>query len=343
MATTMKYTVLAGDSYYGIATGINAAAGVTYQAIQQANGGISPSALAIGQILNIPAGNGSGTALHYTVMSGDTLSNIADGINASTGVTYQQIEQANPNIPASALAPGQILSIPSPGGSQEKVDAENIGYWNKTWAPSGAPPGATLGLAFSGYADPEQALQESQKVYASLVGNKYLSLGGSSTAADGSKPGRFTHALLQSIVAYINAGRFVDYFGVAFDVEEGDGGLAGDFQQAFAACQAKNLKVLVTVSHSAPFDIPDAAQLMDGFFADANIDFLSPQLYSNGSETENDYATTWGVSTTWAQYATAKASIIPSVVTASLYPSAQQFFQEQGVQTKGYVQWTAAS
>ncbi|MBF0324720.1 MAG: hypothetical protein HQL42_06560 [Alphaproteobacteria bacterium] len=164
-----------------------------------------------------------------------------------------------------------------------------------------------------------------------LVGTKYLSLGG------GKDTGHITAASLQATNAAIAAGSFSGYQGLAYDIEEGDGGLAALFAQSFAAAKAASLKVLVTVSHSAPYGIPDAAQLMAGFFQDGNIDFLSPQLYTNGTEATNDWETTAGV--TWQSYATAKAAVIPSIVTASLYTDAQTALAQAGVTTQGYVVW----
>lgn len=76
---------------------------------------------------------------------------------------------------------------------------------------------------------------------------------------------------------------------------------------------------------------------MQVFFEDGNIDFISPQLYTTGSETQNDYATSHGVS--WKDYAHCKAAVVPSIVKDTMYASAQEFFLKQGVTLKGYVQW----
>ena len=56
------------------------------------------------------------SSLKYTVLAGDTMTSIADGVNAATGVTYQQIEAANPNMPANALQVGAVIDIPAPAG-----------------------------------------------------------------------------------------------------------------------------------------------------------------------------------------------------------------------------------
>merc|ERR1711957_700720 len=49
-----------------------------------------------------------------------------------------------------------------------------IGYWDWTWSSSRAPAGATFGVAFNGWAEPSRALADSEGVYNSLVGRKYL-------------------------------------------------------------------------------------------------------------------------------------------------------------------------
>jgi len=95
--------------------------------------------------------------------------------------------------------------------------------------------------------------------------------------------------------------------------------------------------VLVTISHSAPYGIGDAGTLMRSFFGDGNIDIISPQLYTSGTEGSNDYTTSGGVA--WSEYRGAKARIAPSIVRTSLYQSAHQYFQTQGINISGYVQW----
>jgi len=382
----LVYTVLSGDTYSSIATGLNAVAGVSYQSIENANPTIPPENLKVGDVLNIPSsGAVVGGALIYTVQGGDTYSIIATNLAKCVGIEAGQIETANPSIPPESLAPGDVLNIPDPtspnttvllytvqqgdtystiatglnrcaGISYQSIEAANpgippedlevgdqltipeyfmpapnMGYWNWTWSPSSAPDTATLGMAFSGYADPTNAIQDSAAVMGSLIGKKFISLGG------GNENGRFTAAVLDSITAAITSGSFAGYDGIAYDVEEGDSGLATAFQDSFVTARQSGFIVLVTVSHSAPYGIADAAQLMQSFFADANIDILSPQLYTSGNESYNDYSTTAGVE--WSEYATARAAVVPSVVYAYLYSSAQEYFAGQGVSTEGYVQW----
>jgi len=76
---------------------------------------------------------------------------------------------------------------------------------------------------------------------------------------------------------------------------------------------------------------------MTSFFNNANINYLSPQLYTYGNETKNDYTITAGVS--WRSYNTSRAKIVPSMVYASYYSDAVSYFNSQGVTLDGYIQW----
>ena len=76
-----------------------------------------------------------------------------------------------------------------------------------------------------------------------------------------------------------------------YDVEEVDGPASETvpaFAAAFADLKKAGLAVGVTVSHSAPYatDTPaDAVALAKAFASDKNVDIISPQLYSSGTET----------------------------------------------------------
>ncbi len=213
-----------------------------------------------------------------------------------------------------------------------------IGYWRWTWSSSATPPaGANVGVAFSGYAGVAEALSNSHHVMSGLEGTKYIALGGGNAA------GAFDADTVSQIASAIKDNRFKGYDGVAFDVEEYAGDLREAFADAFAAARAAGLDVIVTVSHSAPYGAPDQANAqaqMQAFFEDENITILSPQLYTTGEEKKNDYATTYGVE--WSSYAGAKPAICPSLVEASYYTSAVEFFDAQGVNLAGFIQWSQA-
>lgn len=273
----------------------------------------------------------------YTVQSGDTLSKIA----AHFGVSLSAIEAANPQINPNLIFVGQVIHIPSSGNTesnanpapQENTDIEaNVkGYWDWNWHPKPLPAGTNMGLIFSGRTDVQYVLSHAEQIYSRVTtSNKYICFGG------GGQAGSFHQADLTAIDAAIKGNKLSDYTGIAYDVEVGDSGLSQAFQDSFAAAKAAGLKVLVTVSHSSPFGIKDGVSLMHAFFQDGNIDYLSPQLYTTGKEKQNDYDYA-GIK--WPEFANAKASIVPSIVTGAYYPSAVTKFKEWGVSLDGYIQW----
>ena len=151
--SSLKYTVLAGDTMTSIADGVNAATGVTYQQIEAANPNMPANALQVGAVIDIPAPAG-GTAMRYTVMAGDTYSGIATDINDQAGVTVSDIESANPNVKPNSMQVGTVLTVTA-GGHPDPAPiptpdtpASNVGYWCWTWSPGQAPTGCTLGIAF---------------------------------------------------------------------------------------------------------------------------------------------------------------------------------------------------
>eukprot|EP01126_Amoeba_proteus_P058207 TRINITY_DN748_c0_g2_i1.p1 TRINITY_DN748_c0_g2~~TRINITY_DN748_c0_g2_i1.p1 ORF type:complete len:440 (-),score=96.53 TRINITY_DN748_c0_g2_i1:85-1404(-) len=209
---------------------------------------------------------------------------------------------------------------------------QDVGIWYWTWQGRASPPrGTTLGIAFNGYVNPADAISNSQPIYDWLPGTKIIALGG------GTAPGAWTSGGLNDVISAINGGTFSAYGGIAFDIEAGDSGLGPLFTQAFAAAKANHFIVIVTISHAAPFGIGDGQALMNRFFVDTNIDYISPQLYTSGEETANDYTENMGV--TWRDYLTTKAKIIPSITTGALYPDAQTFYSSIGIHITGYIQW----
>lgn len=105
------YTIRAGDTLYLLSQRF----GVSVQAIINANPGINPNNLQIGQRICIPGAlppplppcpNG----FYYTIVPGDTLFLLAQRFN----VTVQAIMMANPGIDPNNLRVGQIICIPRP-------------------------------------------------------------------------------------------------------------------------------------------------------------------------------------------------------------------------------------
>jgi LysM repeat protein len=114
-----EYVVKAGDSYSRIASNFH----VTSKAIAEANPGVDPMKLQIGQKIHIPAPvpaatpNGTTVAAattnaagesSYTVKSGDTLIKIA----SQYGTTVKAIRSSN-NLKTDSIKVGQKLVIPT--------------------------------------------------------------------------------------------------------------------------------------------------------------------------------------------------------------------------------------
>eukprot|EP00798_Chlamydomonas_sp_ICE-L_P016845 gene16845-23125_t len=284
---------------------------------QPANGGAACPALS--QACNTQGCTG-GTAVNCAVSGWGTCSTTCGGGTQTRTITTQ---------PANGGAACPALSQAC---NTQRCPATAIGFWWWTWAPAAAAPANTnIGIAFSGWTDTAKALAESQPLLNKLPGTRYISLGGGNAA------GRFSAADLTKIIAAINSNQFSAYAGIVFDIEEGDSGLATAFANAFAATKAKGLKVLVTVSHSAPYGIPDAAVLMRSFFPNTNIDIISPQMYTFGTEASNDYTTVGGVM--WEEYAKSKAAVVPSIVRASMYGDLQTVLSSRGVVVQGFIQF----
>jgi len=227
-------------------------------------------------------------------------------------------------------------------------DEEIIGYYSWNWgAGSQGPPGANAGAAFTGYTDVQTAInyypEGSAWCCPALKGTKYLTLGGGNSA------GVFNAQSLSTIgiaAEYIKNNSTYD--GVMFDVEIVYGAssvVVPAFAQAFKAMKEQNLLVGVTTSHSAPYmtDTPDVAvELVKSWVKDANIDLLSPQLYSSGQEGAPDFAETNNckdAGCTWELYEGMLPKMVPSLVAESHYAATQTYFKNMGITTEGFFQW----
>jgi chitinase len=136
----------------------------------------------------------------------------------------------------------------------------------------------------------------------------------------------------------------VDHLDSTTNREEGDGGLANALLNSFAVAKSAGLKVLVTTSHQAPYNMPDGAAVMNAVFSSTNVDYVSPQLYNSGSETAND----WSLSSAgtnsqinWSTWRNSKAKVLPAIASGGLCNDAKSTFANTyGISTVGCATWT---
>ncbi|WP_404334252.1 LysM peptidoglycan-binding domain-containing protein [Planococcus rifietoensis] len=105
-ATSVKYTVKAGDTLYSIASKYN----TTVAAIASANKITNINLISVGQVLIIPVKQAPPpvTTVKYTVKAGDTLYSIARKYNT----TVTAIAKANNITNVNSIRVGQVLIIP---------------------------------------------------------------------------------------------------------------------------------------------------------------------------------------------------------------------------------------
>ncbi|MGI5877284.1 MAG: LysM peptidoglycan-binding domain-containing protein, partial [Christensenellales bacterium] len=102
------YTIRAGDTLYAIARQFN----VSLDDLLEANPGIEPFQLQVGQVICIPVATPPVACpegyTQHTVVAGDTFFALAQRY----GVTVDALRAANPNVNPNALLIGQTLCIP---------------------------------------------------------------------------------------------------------------------------------------------------------------------------------------------------------------------------------------
>ena len=228
-----------------------------------------------------------------------------------------------------------ILAVTSPGQYTEaQCKMCFIAELNITVASDESPSEALFSRPFSREAGLHRGLQ-------------FLAVGG---ATDKSK---FSVELLRGFVTgQLEPVKAAGFDGVCFDIERTNGGsvaLAAAFTDAFAACKRAGLLVMITTSHSAPFDAPDHTKelIVDAWIRSPDVDIFSPQLYTMGYEMEPSFELTpcHGADSTfksrcsWARLKSMRAKWVPSLSTAAHYPNASAFFAELDITTQGFVQW----
>jgi len=112
------YTIQPGDTLYSLARFFN----VSLDDLLEANPGIDPENLQIGQVICIPLVTPPVTCpagtMPYTIKPGDTFYSIA----LRVGTTVDVLMSINPGVNPNALLVGQIICVPRPMN-------QGYGYW----------------------------------------------------------------------------------------------------------------------------------------------------------------------------------------------------------------------
>jgi LysM repeat protein len=116
------HTIVSGDTFWNLAQQYRC----SLQAIQDANPGVTPNQLQIGQVIQLPGGGGRSSSSRentstsntsttnrstHTIVSGDTFWNLAQQYRCSP----QAIQDANPGVTPNQLRIGQEIQLPRGG------------------------------------------------------------------------------------------------------------------------------------------------------------------------------------------------------------------------------------
>mmetsp|Transcript_170893 Transcript_170893/g.543047 ORF Transcript_170893/g.543047 Transcript_170893/m.543047 type:complete len:378 (+) Transcript_170893:80-1213(+) len=211
--------------------------------------------------------------------------------------------------------------------------------WSSSWA---GPSGTNLGICCNGYSEVATALSKCTKTVSTLDEVKWISIGGNGENGHGI----ITPSVLATAGGSASKFSTAGFTGVMFDVEVVEGtndDLTAAFTSAIQHLKIAGLQVGITTSHSGPVTASggcDAATLVKAWVVDANLDIISPQLYSTGAELAPEFATTSSCpACTWSLFQGSKAKFAPSIVEASQYDATQIYFADQSITTAGYIQW----
>ena len=114
--------------------------------------------------------------------------------------TYKQCTSATGQWKCGSPTPPPAPTPPAPPTPPPTQPTELIGYWARTWTPIAAPKHANMGVAFSGWNDPAQALSASEPHRSSLVGSRWID------ARGGNKNGRWNAKFLEAWTTAIRSG-----------------------------------------------------------------------------------------------------------------------------------------
>lgn len=208
------------------------------------------------------------------------------------------------------------------------------GFYKMSWKgtdPYQGPDDTNVGVTFTGRL-PGDAQANIAPMTSDAI--NLLSYGG------GNEFGAWSVAAVEAVGSESNLNEVISlkYDGIVIDAEEYASGQSVSVEQwntMFAAIKAKNLMLIVTTSHFSPYGMSNGAALVADWLSNPNIDYISPQLYTSGTEPQNDWE---GFSAAWT---TASTPIAPSIVQASYYDQlAENSVTAYLPKAKGYLVWS---
>ena len=137
------YKVVAGDTGEAIAKKLH----ITFSQLEKLNPGVNWNKLQVGQILHT-SGSSTGASKTYKVVAGDT----GEGIAKKLGVTFSELEAANPGVNWNNLQLGQTLHAP---GHRPDTPTDPPSTGDDEGTNGGGPVVAYSGPA-SNFPDPNQ-------------------------------------------------------------------------------------------------------------------------------------------------------------------------------------------
>jgi hypothetical protein len=207
------------------------------------------------------------------------------------------------------------------------------GYWMWTWGGGGSGEPDTMcdiGIRFGGDV-PRTAIDNNIGLANTLTKcrEKFLNLGG------GLETGIWNISDFDYINSQLNNIKSKGWDGICFDVEvcTPNVSFVEAFAKCFTNCKDAGLKVLVTMSHTNPYQcqtgIGQGMDLVNAWIKDTNIDYISPQLYTQGEVLEQSDL---------SMFANAPAKIIPSIPYDINWPEIQNS-QILKIKPAGYLAW----
>jgi hypothetical protein len=214
-----------------------------------------------------------------------------------------------------------------------------VGYFQFTYGSSPAsvsiPPNPDFGIAFDGFADYSQDLNNYNSNSLTLNGTiKGITIGGGTSA------GIMTQQNLLDVASNLTALTTAGFKCLVFDIEGSQSAQFSDFDLTFAAAKKAGFTVMVTVAFTG-YGL--SISFIQSLFGSANIDYIVPQLYQYGTETSLVFAESTGIN--WSDWVTAQAAnanpipILPAITWAELY-DASLIKQNTGLTPVGYIQWS---